>query len=238
MARIARKILDANLFHLMTKGVNHEKIFSSPKYKKQILDLYFHKDYPWSIYAYAIMDNHTHFLVDVNDISILSEIMKSINIKYSMYYNFINDRNGHLFQNRFKSVPIKNERHLFETLRYIHNNPIIAGLSKSLQDSEFTSFKCFFLNDNKYLVSSDFIHYTRENFKNNNEFERFHKEKFYSIQMDTKEDRQAAQNQIINSVLDQITNRDSKIACAKKLINCGISKTIISEKLKISRNRF
>lgn len=235
MARLARKIQNGNIFHIMTKGINREKIFSKKSYKEMILNLYFDEKYDWKIYAYAIMDNHTHFLVYVKGVNDLSEIMKSINVKYSRFYNFVNDRNGHLFQNRYKSVEIKSDKQLFEVLRYIHNNPVFAGIKNELGSYEFTSYKNFFIRNINYPIDKEFVDKVRDNFKNQENFYDFHKERFFSIEMDTKEDITFAQNYIMKYINARNLKREELIEYGKKLVNLGFSKRFVGEKLKISR---
>lgn len=236
MARLARKILEGNIFHIMTKGVNHEKIFSAKAYKDKIISYYFEKSYPWEIFAYAIMDNHTHFLIRVEDIPSLSEIMKNINQRYARYYNFISKRNGHVFQNRYKSVPTKDELNLFEVLRYIHNNPVFAGLENDPSSSKFTSFNSFFTGRKNQTLSTDFINYVEDNFKNIEAFRDFHKESYYKLELDIKEDEKKFKDYIINLIIAENPSKDTKLEYAKTLSKSGFSKRYLASKLGISRN--
>lgn len=234
MPRLARKIQEGHIYHIMTKGINHERIFDKIQFKERILSLYGYKLYNWQIYAYAIMNNHTHFLVEVPTVDDLSEIMKSINIKYSRFYNQINNRNGHLFQNRFKSVEIKSEQQLFETLRYIHNNPVFAGLSKDISTYKFTSYRKFFNKIENNIIDEKFILETRDNFKDEENFKDFHNERLFSLQMDTRDDQELAKEYMIKYISDKIEDKD-KIAYAKKLVEYGFSKRYLAKKLSISR---
>ncbi|NVF12142.1 transposase [Anaerococcus sp. AGMB00486] len=235
MPRLARSIQNYNYFHIMTKGINKENIFYSDFYKNQIIRYYFDEKYDWDILAYAIMDNHTHFLVRVDNTEILSNIMKSINIRYSILYNNIEDRNGHLFQNRFKSSPIKSERQLFECTRYIHNNPVFAYIAKSPKDYKFSSYNDFFI-ENKDNISKCFIRLIKDNFKNENEFLKFHCERIFSLQLDTKEDTSIVKKYIMDKLENKLDSNE-KIKLSKKLREMGFTKVEISKKLKISRNR-
>lgn len=236
MARLARKILEGNIFHIMTKGVNHEKIFLTTENKEKILSFYSEKSYPRELFVYALMDNSTHFLIKVEDIPTLSEIMKNINQRYASYYNFRNKRNGHVFQNRYKSIPIKNELNLFEVLRYIHNNPVFAGLENDPSSSKFTSFNSFFTTKSNQTLSTDFINYIEENFKKKESFVDFHKESYYKLELDTKEDEEKFKDYIINSIIAKNPLKDTKLAYAKTLSKSGFSKRYLASKLGLSRN--
>jgi len=73
------------------------------------------------------MENHLHLLVKV-DIDKLEILMKKLNVKYAMYYNKFADRNGHVFQDRFRSEAVEDYTYLLGVLRYIHNNPVKAKI--------------------------------------------------------------------------------------------------------------
>ena len=90
----------------------------------------------FEIYAYCLMNNHIHLLVKENETD-LATIMKKIGTSYVYWYNWKYSRSGHLFQDRYKSEPVENERYLLSVLRYIHQNPVKIGLSIE----EWTSYQ-------------------------------------------------------------------------------------------------
>ena len=73
--------------------------------------------------AYCLMPNHFHLLIKQIDDKSLKNFMKSLTVKYSMYFNKKYDRVGQLFQGRYKAVLIKNDSYLLHLSRYIHLNP-------------------------------------------------------------------------------------------------------------------
>ena len=73
------------------------------------------------------MGNHYHLLVTC-DIAKLSAMMHKLNVSYAMYFNTKYERDGHLFQGRFKSVPVNSDEQYLTVLRYIHQNPEKAGI--------------------------------------------------------------------------------------------------------------
>jgi len=91
------------------------------------------------LYAYCLMDNHVHLLLNTNHDD-LAETMKSITVRYASFYNWKYNRVGHVFQDRFKSEPVENERQLLAVIRYIHNNPVKAGMVDKPADYEWSSF--------------------------------------------------------------------------------------------------
>lgn len=87
--------------------------------------------YGHSILAWALMPNHLHLLVRCSDRS-LSGFIRSVLVRFAMIYNRKKERRGHIFQGRFRSILVEDGRYVLELIRYIHLNPIRAGLVRSL----------------------------------------------------------------------------------------------------------
>ncbi|MCD5406443.1 MAG: transposase, partial [Desulfotomaculum sp.] len=85
------------------------------------------------------MDNHTHLIIydNGNDIS---KLIKSINISYRYYFNNTYKRSGHLFQDGFKSELIIDDNYLLQVSKYIHNNPVKAGMVKTYKWSSYNIY--------------------------------------------------------------------------------------------------
>ena len=96
--------------------------------------------------AYCVMSNHAHILVYTEDIREISLFMKKVNTTYAIYYNKNEERVGYVFANRYYSQPIKDEKHLFTCIKYIHENPVKAGLAKKPKEYKFSSFNEFYSN--------------------------------------------------------------------------------------------
>ena len=92
-----------------------------------------------SYYAYALMGNHVHLIVQVRDASI-GEIIKRIASSYVYYFNRKYGRDGHLFKERFRSEPCEDLSYFITLLRYIHQNPVKAGLARRVDDYAYTSW--------------------------------------------------------------------------------------------------
>lgn len=88
-----------------------------------------------SCLAWAFLPNHIHLLFQSDD-GVLSRFMHRLMSGYSMYFNRRHGRAGHLFQNRFQSSLVQSESYLREVIRYIHLNPLRAGIVRSLDDLE------------------------------------------------------------------------------------------------------
>lgn len=129
MPRHARNKSASGYMHVIVRGIGKQLLFEEEydyKYYLKKLEQYC-MDTEVSISAYCLMDNHVHLLVkgDSEDIALL---MKKIGVSYSWYYNKKYDRVGHLFQDRYKSEPIENEKYLLTAFRYILKNPEKAGI--------------------------------------------------------------------------------------------------------------
>ena len=104
------------------------------------------------------MNNHGHLMIDCNGADI-SRIMHSINFCYAQYYNRKYCRHGHLFQDRFKSKLIKDDRYLITLSAYIHNNPKDIPMYKdSVEDYEFSSLREYLQGTNSFeILDVDFL---------------------------------------------------------------------------------
>ena len=106
-----RKESRTGIYHIIVRGINHEKIFQQQReklYFKSIISNYLQK-YKVEVYSYCIMSNHAHFIIRA-ELQILSLFMAAILAEYASYYNFKHHRNGHVFQNRFTSECIEDEK--------------------------------------------------------------------------------------------------------------------------------
>jgi REP element-mobilizing transposase RayT len=85
------------------------------------------------VYAWALMTNHVHILYKSGEKGI-SFVMRRLLTWYAIYFNRRYKRSGHLFENRYKSILCDEEQYLLELVRYIHLNPVRAGLVSTLKD--------------------------------------------------------------------------------------------------------
>lgn len=147
MPRISKKDLESGFFHIMSQGINKEKIFESNKNKKRYQDLMqrYQREQKIRILAYCIMDNHVHMLIFSDEMQEISTFMKKLNTNYAIYYNKIEERVGYVFRNRYKSEKIYNQSYLKNCLKYIHMNPVKAGIVKKEKDYKYSSY-CDYIN--------------------------------------------------------------------------------------------
>ncbi len=128
------------IYHVMQRGNNRENIFQGDNDKNFFLIQLGESKlkFGFQLYGYALLDNHYHLLLQMNDIP-LSKIMQRQNSLYSRYYNQVHDRSGHLFGLRYKAALVQDESYLFAVLRYIHWNPVKAGLSDKVVGYRWSS---------------------------------------------------------------------------------------------------
>ena len=133
MPRTGRLNVSGGLFHVIGRGLERRTIFSGANDKADFLKRvgngclkHGHKCYAW-----ALMDNHYHFLLRQGD-HCLSVMFGPILGAYAQSYNKRHNRVGYLFQGRFKSILCEENTYLLELIRYIHLNPLKAGIVENL----------------------------------------------------------------------------------------------------------
>lgn len=144
MVRQRRVEVEGGLYHVITRGNNRRQIFNSPAdYEKFLLLLAVQKTkLPFFLYAYCLMTNHVHLLLE-RQASAVGLIMHRLLTGYAQYYNRRNRRVGHLLQGRHKAILCQSERYLSELVRYIHLNPVRAGMVTLPEDYEYSSHRAY-----------------------------------------------------------------------------------------------
>lgn len=157
MPRKARSNQISGYYHVMSQGINKEYIFQKKSYIEKYKELMLEKskDLDISILSYCIMNNHVHILINANKISNLSKYMQRLNTTYSNFYNKINKRVGYVFRDRFLSQEILSEKQLFCCIRYIHYNPVKAGIVKFVSDYQHSSYNEFI--GERYIINDNCI---------------------------------------------------------------------------------
>jgi len=117
------------LFHVIARGNNGQKVFLEDADYEAFLNCLrqVRNRYPYYLYAYALMPNHLHLLMEVIDVP-TARIMQSLLTGYVRGFNRTYGRKGHLFQGRYKAIVCDRDAYLLELVRYIHLNPVRARL--------------------------------------------------------------------------------------------------------------
>lgn len=151
MPRIARRKSATGVYHIIIRGINKQTIFEDDEDRERFLKTLgkYKSICNFKIYGYCLMNNHVHLLMKEGDESI-SKSMQRISSSYVYWYNLKYQRSGHLFQGRFKSEPVNRPSVFLRVLRYIHQNPLKAGITRSVEESKWTSYR-------GYMVDSHLI---------------------------------------------------------------------------------
>ncbi len=133
MPRQSRLDFSGALHHIMGRGIERRAIFAGDEDRDDFLARLetLVKKESLFVYAWALMPNHFHLLVRTTKTP-LSHAMRKLMSGYAGYFNRHHRRVGHVFQNRFKSILCEEETYFLELVRYIHLNPVRAGLVKSM----------------------------------------------------------------------------------------------------------
>ena len=129
MPRHARLDTAGALHHIMLRGVNKGDIFIDDIDRNKFLERFrlIIDGGKCIVYAFALMSNHVHILIRSGSMGI-SSFMRKLLTWYAIYFNRRHKRTGHLFENRYKSILCEEETYFLELVRYIHLNPVRAGI--------------------------------------------------------------------------------------------------------------
>lgn len=130
MPRKAR-IDDAGaLHHIIVRGIERRKIFYDDEDRDAFVDRFGKvlTETTTECFAWALIPNHAHFLLRTG-LTPISTVMRRLLTGYAVKFNRRHRRHGHLFQNRYKSILCEEDPYLKELVRYIHLNPLRAGLA-------------------------------------------------------------------------------------------------------------
>ncbi len=139
-------------YHVMNRGRRSEEIFFTDADRKAFLKVLQEASELWNfrISAFCLMSNHYHLLIQTPDGN-LSRGMRHINGVYTQRFNRGHKKEGQLFRGRYKAVLVADDCHLLEVLRYIHRNPLRAGIVKILGDYCWSSHQGYISREKKWL---------------------------------------------------------------------------------------
>ena len=135
MPRQARLDAPGVLHHIMIRGIERRKIFMNDRDREDFLDRLARllPETQTACYAWVFMQNHAHFLFRTG-VTPVATLMRRLLTGYAVGFNLRHKRQGQLFQNRYKSIVCQEDAYLKELVRYIHLNPVRAGIIQSLKE--------------------------------------------------------------------------------------------------------
>lgn len=152
MGRQARQLSNSGFYHIVFRGINHQHIFEDKcdynYFLKALREL--KADLDFEVHAYCLMSNHVHLLFREKQLGDISMIMKRLLTKYAMYFNRKYQRSGALIASRYKSVAVEVDEYFIPLQRYIHQNPLKAGLVTKIEDYPYSSY-------NEYLIGGELV---------------------------------------------------------------------------------
>ncbi|MFQ5455303.1 MAG: transposase [Nitrospirota bacterium] len=142
MVRETRINIPGFIYHVINRGNNRQEVFKKEEDHKRYIELLgrYKERYGFKIYSYVLMNNHIHLLIEVGDKGSISKIMQGITLAHTRYYNLKYKASGHVWQGRFKSSIVGEERYLLAISRYIELNPVRARIVKDPGDYIWSSY--------------------------------------------------------------------------------------------------
>lgn len=153
MARPLRIEYDGALYHVTARGNERKSIF----FTKTDFNKFLHyiseaqKKLGIKILCYVLMSNHYHLILETPGGN-LCKAMHYINGSYTRYINAKRNRSGHLFQGRYKAILVDKDNYLLELSRYIHLNPVRAGIVEKPEEYPHSSYKEYITNNENRLA--------------------------------------------------------------------------------------
>jgi len=144
--------------HVMNRGIKGEDIFFDNSAKSYFLKALKEKSTSnrMRIFAYCLLDNHYHLILQ-NSSGKLSEFMKQLNGQYGIYYRKRVGEKGYVFQGRFKSTLIQEDRYLEMAIIYVLLNPVRSGVTEDPWDYRWSSIQEYFANDETSFIDKGFV---------------------------------------------------------------------------------
>lgn len=135
MPRAPRLVIPGVLQHVIVRGIERRDIFLDDEDKTRFVERLFSLmgETGTHCFAWSLLSNHVHLLLKATSLP-LAALMRRLLTGHAVVFNRKYNRAGHLFQNRYKSIVCEEEPYLLELVRYIHLNPLRAGLVANLGD--------------------------------------------------------------------------------------------------------
>lgn len=144
MARKKRVWYPGAIYHVMSRGTRRMALFRDDEDYQTFLEFLcmIQEKRPFLLHAYCLMTNHFHMELETAGEPIW-DIMKNLLGKYAGYYNFRHHFQGHLFESRYHAILIEETTYFLETSRYIHLNPVKAGIVNQPEEYRYSSYRYY-----------------------------------------------------------------------------------------------
>ncbi len=145
MTRQPRIYFQNAVYHISIRGNNKLSILQADKDKISFLESLskFKLRFKFKLYAFVVMDNHAHLIVESSHKTNISKIIQALTLSYSVKFRKKYPYTGYVWQGRFKSNIIDNEDYILKCIEYIHNNPVRVGIVNDPQDYSWSSYRFY-----------------------------------------------------------------------------------------------
>jgi putative transposase len=154
MARPVRIEYPGAIYHIISRGNNRAAVFRDDHDRKRYLEklsLYC-EEKEVDLLAYCLLSNHVHLLLETRKGN-LSKMMQPFQTSYTVYFNKRHQRSGHVFEQRYKAFLVDKDNYLLEVSRYIHLNPLAAGIVERAPDYRWSSYRDYLTEKGKGRVN-------------------------------------------------------------------------------------
>ncbi len=144
-------------YHVTLRGNHRQAIFARDSERTLLNTIVARaiEKYRARLHAYCWMTNHLHLIVQVS-VSPLGKVIQQIASQYARAFQSSLETTGHLFENRYHATLIDTDAYLLEALRYVHQNPVRAGLASAVTHYRWSSHTAYLLAERDSLVTTDF----------------------------------------------------------------------------------
>ena len=146
------------MYHIIVKGIGRQNLFEErADYEKMKSILSTVKsEMEFDLYSYCLMTNHVHLFIKEKNAGDISKIMSKILSHYATWFNVKYIRSGPLFNNRYLSEPVEDEKYFLNLVRYIHQNPLKARLVGRVSQYQYSSYSAYVDGDDGF-TDVDFL---------------------------------------------------------------------------------
>ncbi|MBI1921343.1 MAG: transposase [Geobacter sp.] len=158
MARKPRIHYPGAVFHVILRGNAGAPIFfdDRDRYRLYLMLQHAVEKFGCRIHAFCLMTNHIHLVMQTGEMP-LARIMQNISLRYTKWINYSRQRTGHVFQGRYKALLIDSDSYLLELVRYVHLNPVRAGIAKESDDYLWTWHRAYLGRETLPWLTSEWV---------------------------------------------------------------------------------
>ena len=158
MARKPRIHIPGGVYHVMLRGNGGQEIFLEPADNAHFLNLLAEGEtrFGFRCHGYCLMPNHAHLVLQAGAVP-LSRAMQNLAFRHTRHINARERRIGHLFQGRYKAILVDAESYLLELVRYVHLNPVRAGLAAAPEAWRWSGHRAYLGRAGAPWLTTDWV---------------------------------------------------------------------------------